>query len=79
MKEIATVFDDKSAKSMLRLWLRDRKTKIVCYYSCAQFSYSERLFWAIVVKLFGLESSFNGVYGFHIYENGEVKLIGKQD
>jgi len=78
VSEVSVVFDDKSAKNMLKLWCRDRKTLVHYYYSCAQFSYSDRLFWGITVKLFSWEGNLNGTYGFHVYEDGEVKLISKQ-
>lgn len=78
MKNLLAVFDEKSAERMLKLWAKERKTHIVHYISCARFNYSGRLFWAIFVKLFGWESSFSGVFGFHVYEDGEVKLISRQ-
>lgn len=72
------VIDEISAKVSLMTWARERKTRLVHYFSCARCDYCNKPFWTIVVRLFSWESNFNGVYGFHIYEDGEVKLIGKQ-
>ena len=76
MKEVALEPTPDIAKSTLKLWCRQKEAKITHYFSCARFDYGEKPFWAIVVRIFGWKA-LHGVYGFHVTDDCEVKLIGK--
>lgn len=78
MNKLTRVFSDETAKGELKQWGRDHKAQITHYFSCSYWEY-DTPFWGLVVRLFSWESHLNGVYGFHVYEDGEVKLIGRME
>jgi len=77
MTGLTKVYLEKEAKHLLKLWCREHKARIAHYFSCSLWTYGEVPFWALVVRLWGFESPFAGIYGFHIYEDSRVQLIGR--
>ena len=63
------------ALEALKKWCQGR-ARIVHYFSTMKVALASDYYWAVVVRLFAARS-FRGVYGFHIYPDGEVKCVGR--
>jgi len=76
MTDVAVVFSEKVAKRTLKAWYRDKSTSIFAYESAIYCEYPPPSipFWAFIVLVYG---NFCGEYGFHVYQDGQVKLIGR--
>lgn len=77
MNQVIEIITEDDAKKALRLWLREHKAQVVHWYSCQLWDYGDTPFWALIVKVYGFESPYDGVYGFQIYKGGIVLLVGK--
>jgi len=76
MSEVIVIITEDDAKKALRLWLHEHKTQVTHWFSCQMWDYGEIPFWAFVVGLWSWESPFCGKYGFHVYQDGRVLLVG---
>lgn len=65
------------AKKLLRLYLKERNTRITEWGTTTYWDYSDNPFWAINAQVMGFgERSLYGVYGFHIKPD-KVALVCK--
>jgi hypothetical protein len=76
-KGITTVFSERTALSTLQDWCEANECRIMRLIYCARFDYADEPFWGVTLKLFSW-GPFNGIYGFHIYGNGIVKLVSRE-
>lgn len=76
---ITSPFTDEESRGYLDIWLEERSSQVVKYLTVSYFTYSGRPFWAImaIVAGWGINSLW-GEYGFHIYQDGDVRLIYRQ-
>lgn len=74
----AKTLTEKDAKELTKLWLREHKTQVAHWYFTQFWDYGEVPFWALVARIYGFAPlSFDGVYGFQVYQGGRVLLVGK--
>lgn len=68
-----------TAKSLLVQWLRERDTALRAHQSWSRVTFTERQYWAGIVDVAGFGGIPPGRYGFHVYDNGEVAMVGRAE
>lgn len=79
MTEIAQI-EETEANRQLTLWLRERGSRIIGGVSWSRITFTKRSYWAaiaLVLPAGAFSGSFMGRYGFHVYDTGEVALVGR--
>jgi len=80
MKKVAGLFsptkaiDYREAEIELKLWLKVRGIKLIEGKEWAYWNFNNRPFWSVWALLFGEKIDY-GLYGFQIYDDGEILLI----
>jgi len=74
MSMITIELTEDIAKALVSKWCRDNDRILFRHNSCVYCEYSDRPYWAVIAENYKTLSSFH-VTGFHVYEDGEVKVI----
>lgn len=84
MRQIEVAGQDiKQAEKRVRLWLKEHESYapkavdgIPSFFDWAYWTYSDRPFFSVYVNVWGRLA---GILGFHIYDDGEVLLVSRDE
>jgi len=75
-----TNVDYREAEKALLTWLKGKDLGIMNCREWARWSYNDRPFWSVWGLVYGRKNSlFSSVCGIHIYDDGEIIIVSKDD